>query len=46
MVALGTWEEVADGPAKEGPAQGPWEVSSAAAEVCLTLPAPLVGVTS
>jgi hypothetical protein len=35
MVALGAWEEVADGPAEEGPVRGPWGVSSAAAEVCL-----------
>jgi hypothetical protein len=43
--AFGAWEVVADGPAEEGPAQGPWEVSSTAVEVCLPLPAPLVGVT-
>jgi hypothetical protein len=43
--AFGAWEAVADGPAKEGPAQEPCGVSSAAAEVCLPLPAPLVGVT-
>jgi hypothetical protein len=45
MVALEAWEEVVDGPAEEGPARGPWGVSSAAVEVCLLLPAPLVEVT-
>jgi hypothetical protein len=43
--AFGAWKAVVDGPAKEGLVQGPWGVSSAAAEVCLPLPAPLVGVT-
>jgi hypothetical protein len=44
--AFGAWEVVAEGPAKEGPVQGLWGVSSAVAELCLPLPAPLVGVTS
>jgi hypothetical protein len=43
--AFRAWEVVTEGPAKEGPARGPWEVSSAAAELRLPLPAPLVGVT-
>jgi hypothetical protein len=45
IVALGAQEEVTEGPAEEGPVQGPWGGSSAAAEVHLPLPAPLVGVT-
>jgi hypothetical protein len=43
--AFGAWEAVTDGPAEEGPVWGPCGVSSATAEVCLPLPAPLVGVT-
>jgi hypothetical protein len=43
--AFGAWEVVAEGPAKEGPALGPWGVSSVAAELRLPLPVPLVGVT-
>jgi hypothetical protein len=43
--AFGAWEAVAEGPVEEGPARGPWGVSSAVAELHLPLPAPLVGVT-
>jgi hypothetical protein len=45
IVALGAQEEVADGPAEEGPAWGLWGMSSTVVEVHLPLPVPLVGVT-
>jgi hypothetical protein len=45
-VGLEGWEEDAEDPTKEGPVQGPWEVSSVVAELPLPLPVPLVGVTS